>query len=282
MLLDQLREQGDLTHHERAVAQYILNHLTDVESLSAADLAQASLTSKATVVRLSKKLGLSGYQELKLKLLVEINQKQRLDQLLAQEPITGNSRYQDIIETLPKIYDKSLTNTRLSLKKTSINRIANQLQQAGRIDLYGIGISYLLAQTAAFKFATLGREVQAYESLNHHYLAARKQEKTVSLLISFTGQNAHVIEMARYLRETTDSYVVALAGPHHEDLLPWCHELVEIPNRDSLLSLDVISSFAGANYVLDIFFALLLARQYDHQAAAGLKMLTDRGLLEKK
>ncbi|VUW96094.1 DNA-binding transcriptional regulator HexR [Streptococcus constellatus] len=237
MLLDQLKEQTDLTHHEKIVAEYILKHLTEFESLSAADL--------------------------------------------AQEPITGDSRYQDIIETLPKIYDKSLTNTKLSLHKTSINRIANYLQQAERLDLYGIGISYLLAQTAAFKFATLGLEVQAYESLNHHYLAARKDQRTVSLLISFTGRNAQIIEMARYLREKTDSYVVALAGPHHADLLPWCHELVEIPNRDALLSLDVISSFTGANYVLDIFFALLLAKRYDHQAATSLKMLTERSLADK-
>ena len=37
-------------------------------------------------------------------------------------------------------------------------------------------------------------------------------------------------------------------------IIQWCHEIVEIPNRDALLSLDVITSFSGATYILDIFF----------------------------
>ena len=43
--------------------------------MSSVELAEVSFTSKATVVRLCKKLGLSGYQEFRLKLVEEINQK---------------------------------------------------------------------------------------------------------------------------------------------------------------------------------------------------------------
>lgn len=39
------------------------------------ELAKASYTSKATVVRLSQKLGLNGFQDLKITLTAEINQK---------------------------------------------------------------------------------------------------------------------------------------------------------------------------------------------------------------
>ena len=66
-------------------------------------------------------------------------------------------------------------------------RIDRFLQDAECIDIYGTGISYTLAQAAAFKFATLGVESSAYESINGHYLAARKHKKTVAFVISFTG-----------------------------------------------------------------------------------------------
>ncbi len=62
-----------------------------------------------------------------------------------------------------------------------------------------------------------------------------------------------MICMAKYLREATETYVVGIAGPYHTELKKWCHEIVEIPNRDALLSLDVITSFSGATYILDIF-----------------------------
>ena len=48
-----------------------------------------------------------------------------------------------------------MTNTRLSLDKNVMTRINNVLQRAECIDIYGTGISYALAQAAAFKFAEL-------------------------------------------------------------------------------------------------------------------------------
>ena len=279
MLLDRLKDQKEFTSHEKDVADYILANLDRIPAMSAGELAKASLTSKATVVRFSQKLGLEGYQELKLKLLEETSQQSRLDRILANEPITGSSSCDDIVNTLPVLYDKAVTNTRLALDKNSLTRINRMHQSAECIDIYGTGISYFLAQSAAFKFGTLGVESSAYESINAHYLAARNRKKTVAFVISFTGANRSVIRMAKYLREGTRNYVVGILGPYSEAVRPWCHEVVEIPNRDSLLSLDVITSFSGTTYVLDIFFDLLLAGRYEEHARSSLEMLSHVGLL---
>lgn len=279
MLLEKLQEQKNFTAHEKDVADYILSHLDQISELSTAELAKASFTSKATVVRLSQKLGLNGFQNLRISLTAEINQKKRIDQLLANEPVTGKSTYDDIVKTIPMLYDKAVTNTRLSLDKNSMNRINQVLQRAECIDIYGTGISYILAQSAAFKISTLGLECSAYESINAHYLAARKNRKNIAFLISLTGSNHTVIRMARYLRETTETYVVGIAGPYHTELGEWCHEIVEIPNRDALLSLDVITSFSGATYILDIFFALLLAKRYEEHTQSSMEMFRHLNLL---
>ncbi len=282
MLMEKLKEQTDFTNLEKEVARYVLENLERIPGMSSKELAEASFTSKATVVRLSQKLGLAGYLDFKLKLVEEINQKNRLSQMLEVEPITGKSSYSDIIHTLPVLYDKAVTNTRLALDKNAVNRINQVLQRAECVDFYGTGISYILAQSAVFKFATLGLECSAYESINAHYLAARKNKKTIAFLISFTGANRTVIRIAKYLREATGNYVVGLAGPHSQVLRKWCHEIVEIPNRDSLLSLDVITSFSAVTYVLDIFFSLLLAKRYEEHAKSSLEMLTHMDLLLDK
>ena len=193
MLLEKLQEHKNFTAHEKDVAEYILSHLDQISELSVGELAKASYTSKATVVRLSQKLGLNGFQDLKITLTAEINQKKRIDQLLANEPVTAESTYDDIVKTLPALYDKAVTNTRLSLDKNSMKRISQVLQKAECIDIYGTGISYILAQSAAFKISTLGLECSAYESINSHYLAARKHKKNIAFLISLTGSNHTVM-----------------------------------------------------------------------------------------
>jgi len=181
--------------------------------------------------------------------------------------------------TVHEHYDKAVTNTRLSLDKNTMIRITNFLKRAECIDIYGTGISYILAQSAVFKFATLGLECAAYESINAHYLAARNSKKTISFLISFTGANRTVIQMARYLREATNNYVVGIMGPHNQVIRKWCHEVVEIPNRDSLLSLDVITSFSATTYILDIFFSILLSGRYEEHAKSSLEMLAHQDIL---
>lgn len=97
MLIEKLKRGDNFTNHEREVAQYILKNADKVPGMSSAELAEASFTSKATVVRLSQKLGLTGYQELRLKLVEEINQKNRISQMLKDEPVNEKSTYTDSV-----------------------------------------------------------------------------------------------------------------------------------------------------------------------------------------
>lgn len=278
MILEQLKAMQGFTHQEQAVAEYILGHMEDIQGMSSEELARASYTSKATVVRLCKKLGTAGYQELKFQLVSEMVQNIRVNQLLNKEPITEKSSYQDILNTLPKLYDKAITDTRLCMDKNVVIRIFNRIKTANRIDIYGSGISYILAQSAAFKFATLGMECNAYESVNAHYLSAAKKQKSVSFIITFTGANRSMIDVARYLQTTTDTYVVGILGRHNEEIRKWCDEVVEIPSRDSLLSLKVITSFTATTYVLDVFFSLYLALHYEEHVQSALEMVCHESL----
>lgn len=278
MILENLGKAEAFTHQEKAAARYILDHVESIQKMSAEELAKASFTSKATVVRLCKKLGVEGYQELKLKLVSEMVENIRVNQLLSKEPITERSSYSDIIATLPKLYDKAITDTKLCMDKNVMLRIANRIRHADRLDIYGSGISYILAQSAAFKFATLGMECTAYESVNAHYLAAWKKKKSVSFVITFTGANRHMIGVARYLKETTGTYVVGIVGRHNSEIRKWCDEIVDIPSRDSLLSLKVVTSFTATTYVLDIFFSLFLSQTYEEHVKSSLEMVCHESL----
>lgn len=278
MILERLKAKDGFTHQEQAVAEYILKHMEDIQGMSSEELARASYASKATVIRLCKKLGVAGYPDLKYQLVSEMVQNIRVNQLLNKEPITEKSTYQDILDTLPKLYDKAITDTRLCMDKNVITRIFNRIKVAERIDIYGSGISYILAQSAAFKFATLGMECSAYESVNAHYLSAAKKQKSVSFIITFTGANRSMIDVARYLKKTTDTYVVGIIGRHNEEMKRWCDEMVEIPSRDSLLSLKVVTSFTATTYVLDIFFSMYLAQHYENHVQSALEMVCHESL----
>lgn len=277
MILERLEEVEHFTPQEQAVAKYILEHGELVQKMSTEELAKAAFTSKATVVRLCKKLQVESYQELKLQLVAETVQRIRINQLFLDEPVTSESSFQDIVETLPGLYDKAITETKLCINKNVMQRVINRMKTAEKTTLYGSGISYTLAQSAAFKFATLGMDTGASESVNAHYLAASKR-KEVAIIISFTGANSNMISVAKYLKKTTSDYVVGIVGSHNEEIRQWCDELIEIPSRHTLLSLKVVTSFTAATYVLDILFSMMLSSTYESHVKSALKMVSKESL----
>ena len=54
-----------LSPTEKSIAQYISNHKTELKTLSITKLAEKTTSSKASIVRLSQKLGFKGFTELK-------------------------------------------------------------------------------------------------------------------------------------------------------------------------------------------------------------------------
>lgn len=277
MILEKLEKMEGFTHQEKAVAAYILEHVEMIERMSTEDLAREAYTSKATVVRMCKKIGVEKYQDLKLKLVSEAVQKIRIHQLLAEEPINQSSTYQDIIHTIPSLYEQSIHETNAVMDKNVIHRIVNRLKTAEKIEFYGTGISLAIAQTAAFKFATLGIESTAHDSVNAHYLTA-SPKKRVAFVTSFTGANTSMIGTARYLKETTNSYVVGIVGRFNEEIRQWCDEVVLIPSRHTLLSLKVMTSCTSLIYVTDVLFSMLLSARYEQHVKTALETVSHESL----
>lgn len=54
------------------VISYLENHLNEIDGLTITDLAKKSLTSNATIIRLSHKLGYNGFKDLKVNIIKNI------------------------------------------------------------------------------------------------------------------------------------------------------------------------------------------------------------------
>ena len=202
----------------------------------------------------------------------------RINQLLQNEPINEKSTYQDVLNVIPALYDKAISDTRMCMDKNVVNRIFNRMMRADQIDFYGNGITYTLAQSAAFKFSTLGMECHARESVNAHYLTERQDQKRIAFVMSFTGANRSMIDVARYLKKTTKTFVTGIVGRHNADIREYCDEIIEIPSRDSLLSLKVMTSYTAVTYVLDVLFGMCLSQNYGNHVEAALKMVNRESL----
>lgn len=273
MILDKLERMENFTSQEKEIAKYMLANPSSIKDLTTEELAEVTFTSQATVVRLCKKLDTKGYHDFKLKFLTEYLETERVRELLKDEPVTNESTYHDIIDIIPNMYDSAITNTKLKLNAKTMNRIFNRLKQANKVDIYGQGISYSIAKQASFKFLSIGINSMAHDGMNEHYIMANEDySRMVAILISFTGKNSSIIEIAKYLKER-GIYVVGISGDGTSELVEHCSEIIQIDNRKLVLSMEVVSSVIASQYILDIFFSMLLANDYERNIRVASDIL---------
>ena len=102
---------------ERKIAEYLLNSAGEVVSLSITELAERCGCGDATVVRFSRRMGLAGYQELKIRIATELSATSVID-----SRIEKNDSCFDIFQKRIADIHASLKNTESVLDKAELER----------------------------------------------------------------------------------------------------------------------------------------------------------------
>lgn len=271
MLLERLTNEDGLTDAERTVARHALEHPDETRHLTTAQLATATATSKATVVRLVKKCGCTSYREFCETLWSETLELRRVDALMSEEPVRPDSGYEEILQTVSSMYAACASRESASLDKPTVYRAVNHILHARRVDVFGMGITHALAELAAFEFSTIGIPCSAQSGLNRHAIQADPDPRgTVAIVLSFTGFNALALEIARVYRER-GCYVLGIGGTEAPDLEGACSDYLRKHDPRYVLALESVTSFHAMSYIVDVLYLLMLVRRYDAAVGSALR-----------
>ena len=141
---------------EKKVADWLLSHPGEVFPYSITELAELSESSEATIVRFSKRLGFSGYQELKLSLAQEHENR------VVSPTITSTDRCYEILEKVCNDAYLALERTKRLLVADGMTAAAERIAAARKCVRIGLGSSASVAQDAANKFLRAGCNSYAY------------------------------------------------------------------------------------------------------------------------
>ena len=175
---------------EKRIADYLLSHSGELVDVSITELAERCDCGDATIVRFSRRLGLSGYQELKLRIAAEINASSSIS-----AEIQKTDSCFDIFKKRIMDISASLYNTESVLDEKELDRAAEAISQADRIVIFGLGNSAAIAQDAAHKFLRLGLSAQA--CCDNHIqaiIASHMKRGSVAIGVSHSGSSKDIVE----------------------------------------------------------------------------------------
>lgn len=183
-----------LNDSEKQIVQYVLNNPRDCSKLSLAKLAKKLYVSESAIFRLCKKLGLSGYSELKFD-LVELAESKR-------KPIKIENNF---ARELSKVNLDVLK----YFKQRDFNSLYRDLDNAGTIYIYSTGWQQeLIAQYLAYELFVVGKHATVLPSALEELKAAGRfaQKGDVLFIISFTGDNKTINEEITKLELVNDKF----------------------------------------------------------------------------
>jgi DNA-binding MurR/RpiR family transcriptional regulator len=181
---------GEMGPAERRIADVLLAHSGEFLSMSISDLAKTCGCGDATVVRFSRRLGLSGYQELKLRIATELSSSSAI----SNEIQAADSCYTIFQKRIVDI-SNSLHNTETVLDASALELAAKTIMNAERIVIFGLGNSAAIAQDVAHKFLRLGLSAQSCcDNHMQAIVASHLKRGSVAIGISHSGESRDVVE----------------------------------------------------------------------------------------
>ena len=200
---------GRLSRAEKRVAEWVLAHPRQATESTVAEVARACATSEPSVIRFCRRMGLSGFRELTLRLTEALS----LPGSLLHRDVSAADSTSDATVKVVEAAIKSLVDLRAQLSTMPFEKVAQRMARSRQFVFAGLGASGHVASDACHKFFRLGTPTSALtEPPSIRQFAAIADDRDVLVLISKNGDSAELRNAAVEARDN-GTLVVAITDP---------------------------------------------------------------------
>ena len=269
-LIRQMKEQENMTERERDICNYILEHPEQVESISSRELGHATFTSAASVTRLCQKLGMKGFPEFKIQFIREVQNGQMEEK---QEKVTMSER-ENVVTIVRKatcVQQQAIEETKKELSYSQLVRIGKWIAEATCVDFYVYDMNVYLAEYGRSQFFHAGKVANVLSATNIQGLqAAMPAEGHIAILISHTGENERLVEIAKMLKRN-NTKIIVMTAKRNGSIASFADELLYAAAQKKVEELWNSMFFASGKYLLDILYGMEFSRKYEENLRLNKK-----------
>ncbi len=268
-IIHRMQDDSLFTQAELSVRDYLLSNRERLHNLSTDDVARDNFVSKATLTRFAKKLGMSGWNELRLQLMGELAQPSP-----ASEPVNTNFPYpegssaQEIINRLRVLKTEAISTCLRALEPGGVHRAVRLLETQQRIHIFAKGYSLLASDDFRFRMMRLGRAVENQSDVGLRYAARSMTPKDLAIVVSYTGRTEAVVEAFRILKRRNVP-IVAITNEDSNPIGDNATVSLSIPREEDAYV--KIGNYASVDSIRAVFDAL-----YGFYAIRNPELITER------
>jgi len=251
-----------LAESERKIAELVLAENRRVIYYNIGELATRSGSSQAAVTRFCKKLGLGGFQELKLLLARDAFGGRGEERVPSMDLDSGHDPAAVASRIIARTR-QSLSDLERILDPASLERAADAVGQATYVHLFGIGASGLVAYDFYQKLQRVGVRC-GYVQENHVQIIAACSLKKgdVGIFVSYSGETDDIVRAAREAK-SNGAVIVTITKIGDVPLAAEADIALRVPASETAMRQGAITSRIDQLAVVDILFSLFISRDLD-------------------
>lgn len=244
---------------EKKVADYVIAHLDEVIEMSVSELASNCDASQATVMRFCKKVGCTGFYQLKIKLAGEL--KEQKDQTVSNEISLDN--VEQSVQNIMVNKVEELKATFDNINPDEFKKIIDMILNAGMIEFAAMGNTIPIAMDGAYKFNQLG--LQAISSTvweSQAAFARTLKQGDVLFAISASGASRRLLDIVNIAKQN-GAITIAVTNQHKSPLAEACDHILLTATRENVFHNQVSFTRMAAMALIDSLFLFLFSTKRD-------------------
>lgn len=246
LIIEKLNLKEKMSDGEESIAAFILTLGKELHKYSTRNIAEATLTSPATVIRLCKKLDFKGFDDFKEQFLKEMNYlDQQHGKVDANFPFNRNDTMMKTAHKISHLYEDTVT---------ALN----------------------LAESFKEKMLKIGKNVVISNNLNYQlYEVSCIPKGDIAIIISYSGETINTIKIAQTCKNNKIP-IIAITSFGENTLAKLASCKLTISTKESLYhNLGDFSTHLATHLMLDILYSVFFLEDYDQNYDNKIKITKD-------
>ena len=208
--------------------------------LSITELSDLIGVGEATILRFCRKIGYKGYQDFKLAIAKEPDEK--------KEELSHYS----FIDAIHQNMVQSLDNTRHLLEETALEKACLLINQVNHLSIYGVGGSGIIAKEASSRLLRIGKHAQSIT--DSHFQAMNSAILTpgdLIIAITVSGSTIDLLESVKLAKER-GCFVIAMTSYIKSPITKFADVVLLTSGRENPLEGGSLSVKISQLYLIDL------------------------------
>lgn len=246
-----------LTPAEKRVAEFVLKAPHEITHMSLQRLAKRCGCGEATVVRLCRTIGVSGYAEFKRLLAGQLLNPPAKDE--TGEIAPGRS----MGEVVESVFKLNILNLKKTLEVAAIEeyeKACDKIARAGKICFFAIGDAMFPCNYASLRLKRIGCDCFSDSDADVQIVnACNMKEGDVAIAISHSGRTKQVVEAMRIAKER-GAVTICITKAGKSELTKYSDIVLYNVTTDTTVDKEVIARRVAEQAMLDAIYMGVLQR----------------------